>query len=150
MWEPIITDSPNVSPLDLLWIFLIFFCRQWKNQTNGEASSFLSILSVRKGDSGSYSCRTSQKAQNTVIVHVLNGNGPWLRSIMTWQAQFLIGNGRFTEKLPAAVQHENSAMIGHFLDSWALLSLPFLLPILISRAWIDLIYFLNLHIESYV
>jgi hypothetical protein len=48
--------------------------RQWKNQTNGEASAFLSVLSVRKGDSGSYKCTAgTSQAQNTIIVHVLNG-----------------------------------------------------------------------------
>jgi len=62
-------------------VLLFWSYRQWKNQTNGEASAFLSIVSVRQGDSGSYSCRTSQ-AQNTVIVHVLNGNGSWRGSII--------------------------------------------------------------------
>ncbi|ODM91420.1 Opioid-binding protein/cell adhesion molecule [Orchesella cincta] len=55
-----------------------------KNQTSGEATAYLSVLSVRKGDSGNYTCRASQ-ATSTIAVHVLNG------------------------ELPAAVQHESSA-----------------------------------------
>ncbi|CAG7820255.1 unnamed protein product [Allacma fusca] len=81
----------------------------WKNSTNGEASAFLSVLSVRKGDSGNYTCRASPLASNTIAVHVLNG------------------------ELPAAVQHENCAnvLLGcgllHLLCSFQLFLLTSLL-----------------------
>ncbi|CAL8087463.1 unnamed protein product [Orchesella dallaii] len=69
------------------YFFILFFyelCRFTKNQTSGEATAYLSVLSVRKGDSGNYTCRASL-ATSDIAVHVLNG------------------------ELPAAVQHESSA-----------------------------------------
>jgi hypothetical protein len=74
LFTPLAQAQAPSFPMLILSLISLLYARQWKNQTNGEASAFLSILSVRQGDSGGYSCRVgTSQAQNTIIVHVLNG-----------------------------------------------------------------------------
>lgn len=50
-----------------------FFDRYSKNPMSGETNAFFSLHSVRKEDSGNYSCIASPQDKGMIIVHVLNG-----------------------------------------------------------------------------